>query len=397
MISLKKYLDMNPETLPPGGPASTELLDAVLESYRSALLTMGKSSVQTCPPVGSELQQNLAGLEQRLSKDITPLMVKETDTKVTEQLEQWGGRTEEYFKTKTNEVKELLIVMARTVESVGERDKTYAGQLTEFTTRLRTIANLEDISQVRASLLKGASELKSCVDQMAQDNLKLVTQLQAEVSTYESKLKAAEDLALRDPLTGLSNRRNVEERIEWRIARNQPFCVAVLDVNGLKQVNDKYGHLAGDNILKQFSSELRSGCRSTDVTGRWGGDEFIIVMDSELSGAQIQIERLRKWVFGEYTIKTGQGDTEVKVPVDASVGLEQWQSGETLQQIIERADATMYKEKQAAKKRDSRHNSNRLFFRTVAAYSVKRYSLTDQAVPPACDFPAANHQASLDC
>jgi diguanylate cyclase (GGDEF)-like protein len=351
VISLKKYLDMNPETLPLGDPATTELLAAVLESYRSALLAMGKSGVQACPSVGSALQQNLAGLEQRLAKNITPVMVKETETKVTEQLEQWGGSTEEYFKAKANEVKELLMVMARTVESVGDRDKTYATQLTDFTTRLRTIANLEDITQVRASLLKGASELKSCVDQMAQDNLKLVMQLQAEVSTYESKLKAAEDLALRDPLTGLSNRRNVEERIEWRIARNQAFCIAVLDVNGLKQVNDKYGHLAGDNMLKQFSSELRSGCRSTDVIGRWGGDEFIIVMDSELAGAQIQIERLRKWVFGEYTIKTGQGDTEVKVPVDASVGLEQWKPGETLQQIIERADATMYKEKQGAKKR----------------------------------------------
>ena len=78
---------------------------------------------------------------------------------------------------------------------------------------------------------------------------------------------------------------------------------------------------------------------------------FRSVMDSELSGAQIQIERLRKWVFGEYTIKTGQGDAEVKVAVDASVGLEQWKLEETLQQIIERADATMYKEKQAAKKR----------------------------------------------
>jgi diguanylate cyclase (GGDEF)-like protein len=351
LISLKKYLDMDPSKLPPADAGATELLAAVLESYRSTLLAMGKSGLQACPAVGSDLQENLASLEQRLSKNITPAMVKETETKVTEHLDQWGAGTEEYFKAKAREVQELLMVVARTAESVGERDKTYSTQFTQFTTRLRTIANLEDITQIRASLLKGATELKTCVDQMAQDSNKLVAKLQADVSTYENKLKAAEDLALRDPLTNLSNRRNVEERISWRIERQQTFCVAVLDINGLKQVNDKFGHMAGDNLLKHFSQELRSGCRSTDVTGRWGGDEFIVVLDSDQVGAQIQIERLRKWVFGEYTIKTGPDDKEVKINVEASVGLAQWAVGETLQQVIEHADAAMYKEKQAAKKR----------------------------------------------
>jgi diguanylate cyclase (GGDEF)-like protein len=347
VISLKKYLDMDPSKIVPSEP---EMFEAVMESYRSALLAMGKSGLQAYPAVGSDLQQSLASLEQRLSRNITPALIKETEARVTEQLDQWGGRIEEHFKFKTNEVRELLIVMAGTAESMGERDKNYSSQFSQFTTRLRTIANLDDLTQIRASLVKGANELKTCVDQMAQDSNKLVAKLQAEVSSYENKLKAAEDLALRDPLTGLSNRRNVEERIAWRVERDQPFCVAVLDINGLKQVNDKYGHLAGDNLLKQFSQELRSGCRSTDVLGRWGGDEFIIILDGDVAGAEIQIQRLRKWVFGEYTIQTGPGSDQVKINVDASVGLAQWAAGDTLQLVIEHADAAMYKEKQAAKK-----------------------------------------------
>lgn len=351
MISLKKYLDMAPDKPVPGGLPASELLAAALESYRAALLAMGKSSVQACPAIGSDLQQGLAALEQRLSEASTPAQIKETEDQATAQLQQWGGRTEEYFKTKANEVRELLIVIASTAESVGERDKSYAGQFNQFTTQLRTIANLEDLTQVRSALVQGATELKTCVDQMAQDSHKLVKQLQAEVSTYETKLKAAEDLALRDSLTGLSNRRNVEERIASRIARKQLFCVAVLDVNGLKQVNDRHGHLAGDSLLKQFSQELRSGCGSSGVIGRWGGDEFIIVLDNDLSGAKVQIERLQKWVFGEYTLQPGPGSAEIKVRVDASVGLAQWAADETMQQVIERADAAMYKEKQLARKR----------------------------------------------
>jgi GGDEF domain-containing protein len=196
--------------------------------------------------------------------------VRGTGKHVEEQLQQWGGRTAEYFKAKTNDVKELLLALAGTAESMGERDQRYTKEFSEFTTQLQTIANLDDLTQMRASLVQRATELKSCVDRMAQDSNKSVARLRAEVSTYETKLKTVEQLALRDALTSLSNRRSVEERIEWRITHEQMFCVVILDLDRFKQVNDTYGHLAGDSLLKQFSRELRSNTRPTDVVGRWG-------------------------------------------------------------------------------------------------------------------------------
>ena len=205
MISLKKYLDMDVKVNETTAPAVSdpksdpnELLTALLTAYRSALMSMGESGVRACPAVGSELQQSLTGLESRLSGELNPTLMKETDQQVQEELQQWGGRTEDYFKAKMNDVKELMIVLARTAESVGERDKRYAENLNQLTANLRTIANLEDLTQVRATLVKKASELKTCVDQMAQDNQKLVVQLKGEVTNYETKLKEAEQLALRD-------------------------------------------------------------------------------------------------------------------------------------------------------------------------------------------------------
>jgi diguanylate cyclase (GGDEF)-like protein len=348
MISLKKYLDMDAPAPRPAEPESNELQSATLEAYRSALRAMARSGFRACPAVGSELQQNLASLQNGLSGNVTPALVKETEKRAEEQLQEWGERTSEHFKAKANEVKELLIVLARTAESVGERDQRYASQFSQFTTRLQTIANLDDLSQIRASLVKGANELKTYVDQMALDSHQSVTQLRTEMSTYETKLKAAEELALRDELTGLANRRNVEERLEWRIEHQQGFCVIVLDLNHFKEVNDSYGHLAGDSLLKQFAQELRSNLRSSDIAGRWGGDEFIVVLDCDLNGAKSQIERMRKWILGAYTIQLGEGRGELKVDVDASIGMAQWQPGETIQQVVERADAAMYKEKRLA-------------------------------------------------
>ena len=349
MISLKKYLDMAADTCQSVEPVSNELQSTILESYRSALRAIGSSGFKACPAVGTDLQQNLASLQNTLSGSLTPELVKEAQKQVEDQLLQWGGQTSDYFKAKANEVKELLIVLARTAESVGERDQRYANHFSQFTTRLQTIADLEDLTQVRASLVKGASELKTYVDQMALDSHQSVAQLRAEVSTYETKLKAVEELALRDALTGLANRRNVEERMEWRVEHQQGFCVVVLDLNRFKQVNDTYGHLAGDDLLKQFSQELRSNLRGSDLAGRWGGDEFIVVLDCDLKGAKCQIERMQKWVFGEYSIQLGPGKGELKVRVDASVGVAQWQPGETLQEVIDRADAAMYKDKKLAR------------------------------------------------
>ncbi|MGA8153525.1 MAG: GGDEF domain-containing protein [Terriglobales bacterium] len=346
MISLKKYLDMTAEGR--AEAESNQLLSVVLESYRSALRAIGSSGFRSCPAVGSEMQQKLESLQNRLTGKVTPTLIQKTEKEVEEQLQQWGGRTSEHFKAKANEVKELLMVLARTAESVGERDQRYANHFSQFTTRLQTIADLEDLTQVRASLVKGAGELKTYVDQMALDSHQSVSQLRAEVSTYETKLKAAEELALRDGLTGLANRRNVEERLEWRIEHQQNFCVIVVDLNRFKQINDTHGHLAGDSLLKQFSHELRSNLRSSDIAGRWGGDEFIVVLDCDLNAAKSQIERMRKWVLGEYTIPLGEGKGDLKVSVDASIGAAQWQPGETIQQVIERADAAMYKDKRQA-------------------------------------------------
>src|SRR5882724_981470 len=350
VISLKKYLDMDGEGPRESSPDPSELLPIAMASYRLALLAIGKSAVQGCATVSNDLQQNLAALEAGLSSKLTPAMLKQTETHVEEELKKWGGRTAEYFKAKTNEVKELLIVLAHTAESVGERDQRYATRFTEMTAQLHTIANLEDLAQVRTSLVQRATELKGYVDQMAQESKKSVALLQAEVSTYETKLKVVEELALRDPLTNLANRRNVEERIEWRIKHQQEFTVVIMDLNRFKEVNDTYGHSAGDSLLKQFAQELRGCIRSTDLVGRWSGDEFVIVLDCDLRNAKSQIERVQKWVFGEYPVQTGAGKGEVKINVDAAIGMTQWQAGETMQHLLESADAAMYADKKLTKK-----------------------------------------------
>ena len=345
MISLKKYLDLKFQNSQTSGPARRELLEAAMQSYRSSLLGMGSSGYQACPTFGANLQQSLTGLAGRLSSDVTREALEETRRGVSEQLSQWGERTADHLKGKAQEVKDLLMVLARTAESLGERDQRYATQLHQFSAQLRAVADLEDLTQVRSSLLETAGELKTCVDQMQQDSQQALAHLESKVSSYKSRLKETEELALRDQLTGLPNRMHLERRLEWKVQNKQPFSVAFLDLNQFKAVNDKYGHPAGDLLLKQFAEELRSNVRPGDVVGRWGGDEFVILLDCDFASAAVLLDRVRKWVFGDYTI-SGEGETErARIWVSAAVGIAEWKPGEPVQHLIERADRVMYQEK----------------------------------------------------
>jgi diguanylate cyclase (GGDEF)-like protein len=137
----------------------------------------------------------------------------------------------------------------------------------------------------------------------------------------------------------------MEVVLELRVEQRRPFAVLIFDLNGFKQVNDTYGHMAGDEVLKQFASELRAAFHAMDDVGRWGGDEFIVVLECDLEEARQHVERVRKWVFGSYTVR-GEGPPR-KIPVDAAVGVAVWLEGESMTQMFARADAEMYREKKA--------------------------------------------------
>ncbi len=156
-------------------------------------------------------------------------------------------------------------------------------------------------------------------------------------------------LATTDPLTGLANRRTAEQRLQAEAARSQryghPLTVVALDLNRFKQINDEYGHAAGDLVLQAFAQRLASAVRLSDLAVRMGGDEFMLVLP------ECRIEQVPA-LFGRIRpLEVIFQDT--CIPVEFSAGCVAYQQGETPGQFLERADQTLYADKRAGKVRSA--------------------------------------------
>ena len=192
-------------------------------------------------------------------------------------------------------------------------------------------------------------ELCSEAEGMLKPTLKLASQLAAaydEIRQQSNNLMTFTEVRT-DPLTGVSNRRALDETLESMFAMmhryEHPFSIVLIDIDFFKQINDEQGHLYGDRMLKAVARLLDDSVRDTDLVARYGGEEFVIVMpQTELDGATLFCERLRRRV-------------EQQLPLTVSGGVSGAAEGDNPQTLLARADAALYSAKAAGRNRLFRH------------------------------------------
>lgn len=172
----------------------------------------------------------------------------------------------------------------------------------------------------------------------------------AEIDALQVQLR---EQANRDPLTGLYNRRYLQSTMEREMARSTrveaPLCVMLLDLDLFKSINDRYGHLAGDEVILSMAKMLSSESRQDDVPCRYGGEEFMLLMPKmTLETAQQRAEEWRRR-FATMTIHVGGGH---HIGTTVSIGIAEFPThGRTAQSLIECADQALYQAKSAGRDR----------------------------------------------
>ena len=164
-------------------------------------------------------------------------------------------------------------------------------------------------------------------------------------------LNEVKQLAITDVLTSLYNRRHTMERLEDEIEKSKryenPLSVMMIDVDYFKRINDEFGHLSGDVVLKKISESITKTLRDFDIVGRFGGEEFLVILpNTSIDDAYAAAERIRKNVE---SLKLSKNDISLSV----SIGVCQW-SGDDLKNLLSEADRLLYSAKSNGRNRTER-------------------------------------------
>jgi diguanylate cyclase len=190
---------------------------------------------------------------------------------------------------------------------------------------------------------------------MRQANSALVEELaeaHRELAATQAEIGRSRESALRDPLTGIANRAGLDLALTRLIAglSGQPLCVAVLDIDHFKSLNDGYGHQAGDQVLLVVTRALLASARASDIVGRPGGDEFVVV----LAGTTLQVahnvaDGIRAAIASSDL--TGALGSDSLGGITASIGIAEFIPGESIARLFDRADRCLYRAKQGGRNR----------------------------------------------
>lgn len=276
---------------------------------------------------GTVAAEELTKVRQRLTKELTDASAR---------LEaQMAG---------TVELSEVVTLLEETATSLRSKGETSEKGFEGVAESLKSAVQCQTVEELRARLQKEVGRISTLVSEMRRENEQLLSGLDQEMGDYRRKLDVAERKANTDALTGLANRNGLEARVRSYTESGMPFTIMILDLNRFKQVNDKFGHLVGDKLLEAFGQRLRSALGQGDHAARWGGDEFVVLMESSLRDAIIRTRLIEQKLNGTYRIAAEPGT--LRLDVSVSIGLAEARKGETAAQVFSRADSLLYREKQ---------------------------------------------------
>ncbi len=262
------------------------------------------------------------------------------------------------LKHSINEAKSSLKnLISSFIDRLGEFSEStgdYHSKITAYSERLR---KCDDVAQFTSILDEVLSETKAIqIDTLrsregilyAQNK---VNEANQRIIELEAELENLSELVREDQLTRTLNRRGMEQAFEREVSRarrrNSPLCIAVLDIDNFKQLNDTLGHQAGDDALVHLATVIKETVRPNDVVARFGGEEFLIILpDSEINDALQAVTRLQR----ELTKKIFLHKNEKRV-ITFSAGVALMAPNETQHSLIKRADEAMYQAKKSGKNR----------------------------------------------
>ena len=321
-----------------------ELRSAVAELHERSIAELSADEIaEGLERIARLLGEQRASL-QREKVEIEELL-RQLDTRLEEVASHLAGDAAEQKSAQESTQQLNLLVMDEVHEL--NTDVQRSADMGELRGRVRV--RLETINtHLQDFRAREEQRLSSQSDRTARMRVR-IAELERESRALQQSLQQEQRLALIDALTGIPNRAAYDARIEHEFLRWQrhgaPVSILAWDIDRFKNVNDAYGHKAGDKVLRVIGQHLAQHVRGTDFVARYGGEEFVMILvGTAAEQAMIAADKIRSGIAG-----IGFHFRDKPVTVTASCGITTFRSGDTPETIFDRADRALYRAKDAGR------------------------------------------------
>lgn len=299
------------------------------------------------------LQGQIAILKEIIANPIDKGAITDAERNLRDAILKQGALKKDLTDAKST-LKNLMVNFIDRLGEITESTGDYRQKIEGYSLQISKSNNIAELSHLLDDIMQDTRLVQASAQRSHEDLLSArqkVQESEDKIKKLEHELAQVSELVQEDQLTGALNRRGLDEAFQREATRTDrkksPLCVALLDIDNFKRLNDTLGHQAGDQALVHLSTVVKEALRPSDSVSRYGGEEFIIILpDVELKAAVETIERLQR----ELTKKIFLHQNE-RVLVTFSAGVAQRISGEPQEDVVGRADKAMYQAKKTGKNR----------------------------------------------
>ncbi|KAA3651080.1 MAG: diguanylate cyclase [Proteobacteria bacterium] len=299
------------------------------------------------------LSGQLSVVSEAFSQPLDIRVLDEVERRLRDVIDQQGRLKQELTDAQLR-LKQMLAGFVDRLADMSHSAGSFHDSLERSSARIAQAKDIGELSNVIEEMLRDTRIAQEDARRSRDDLTSLQQQVEranVEISKLQNELQHTSELVRHDALTGALNRKGIDEALEREIARAQrrgtPLCIGLLDIDNFKRINDTHGHHAGDAALQHLAEIIRANLRPQDSLGRYGGEEFVIVLpDTDAENAVATLTRLQRALTSRYFLAEGQ-----KLLITFSAGVARLDADESAATAIDRADKAMYRAKRAGKNR----------------------------------------------
>lgn len=251
------------------------------------------------------------------------------------------------------EIQNALNEASIALHSTGAEASQFGEMLGRFDASCSSAESITDIHNLLSEVVTETRQMKSSMDRMKQE----FDAKSAEMDELRKELEQVRLQASTDALTGMANRATffdqLRKAVENAEEKRQPFCVVMADIDHFKRVNDTFGHLVGDKVIRFVAETLKQSIKGQDTAARYGGEEFSLLLpNTGVDNAAILCNKIREHIANTNLIRTGTRESLGQITVSA--GVAQYRFGEEMMDFVQRADQALYVSKEGGRNRVSK-------------------------------------------